>query len=1723
MPRPPQAAALSALRQARVAADAALSQAIAEVDAAQRARDAARRTPGADAAPAQTLYTEALATYHAQRSQRNALLSAVTAQSAAAARADDDAASAALFTGLEGDQPIALLPVRLETRYARDALGRVEVLKLRIYPDDLHVQRHVAALTVAELEAGQRYWQARFDAHAPRAEDEAETDWETRRQRPAALWRGLVRALRAPRAAHVVQRLRPGNAALLDGPAALLPAPDFPDLGAPGARLAAQPQAVMLPDRFCAIGLVGGQPVFMRFGEPVPDVLAAAPVIHPGDAADAPKPAAADDGAPPDPDAPPDPFAGEARWLADFDTAVAQGMGIRITAADVIAWRERHPAAPAFQLAQPIDQLIVLGVDWTLSPDEAAAGLGALLEAHAASGGLGFLPIGTPTNNTGRSASGHSPAALRDPATPEPRAPAPGTSALEGLRLALGLDDTVLGASDLPHQTVDDPDTARHMLNALYRALAGAYLEEFWVDPNLPAAERRQRLAALDNLRDHVVTHLRPMGPLQPLRVGDQPYGLLPVIAPEAYTGADAAESAIKRVLDLLRPSWAAVAHKTARFDGQASTTHGLLRHGPWAQAVSYREVARDTIGQAARQEMEQLQQQLRFHPGSLFVQALGAALGPAHAQPTALAALQVATLTLKPQPSKLPAGMAWVQADAELKQREAAPESPLAPDYLGKLAATVNPAADTKGKHAGLRRAGSLLEGLASYALDLEIEAANRTLAGRVPTADGLSIAALPQMPHHLGLEPASAQQALTTVQHVGELHHLVVPAVTGSETLGQFTLRNAQATVAAGQALTANWSDLHRRPQIDRIRLSPQRDLRHLASVTASLQALGQRDVGTLNWALRSTLGAFDDRLDAWYTSLATRRLATLRSTPAAAADPPADPADPAPADDGDAPARRTGVHVGAWGVVEQLRPDPIGQRESRGHLIAPSLRHAAAAAVLRSGYLANDTGAKAAFALDLSSRRVRAARDLFEGLAQGQPLAALIGYRFERALRDAWLGQHILRYRQAFPMRPLPAGPVGASEEAIAARDVADGVALLAAGAAAADLVPAEPDHGRIAGILKALAGLWDAVSDVAVAEGVYQVTQGNMERAAAALAVLDKQAMPVEPQSVQSPRDAVRYTQRLVWLMDPAAPPPAGWPEDALARAEPVVNAWLAELIGPPERFALTGRVVADDGTVQDLSLDPTRLGLSPLALMLALDAPGAGRTDTELRPRPAGDAAPPDAPPDAPHGGPAADRPPPLQELSRLRLTLVEALFAAGAAELPGRALRLQVDEQAAHPAGGPLPAGAPGLVQLEALLGLARRLVTQARPAVQRDLAVTEGRFTASAPEGDHPGVDAAELDARAQAAVAELTTVRAALDAALQAADPAAAEAALRSARCFGIPGAVADDHVPRTPEAAAAATLARGEAVRASLDGLLAQVATVRAGVDLATTPGRLAPIAIDTLKAVFGRALPVLPHFVMGGAAAELQAGLAAQAVLTAGRRHAVAGWLPKLAKVRRGVEQAQSLLLAREVLVGPLPSARFAVWQSTGRTGGPGWQAPWSTPWLALPEAWPQGPEADLLGQAHQRPDLAVAALLPDSLQPQQALVDAGTVFAGIVCDDWSEAVPLHTQTAAVAFHFDAPGARAPQSVLLAVPPRPGMANWDFDTVLATVREALALSRLRLVKPAELEGVVNLALPLNLVRDGKSNELAGLDLKWLVEASMKTTVTSRLADVLATGKT
>jgi hypothetical protein len=57
-------------------------------------------------------------------------------------------------------------------------------------------------------------------------------------------------------------------------------------------------------------------------------------------------------------------------------------------------------------------------------------------------------------------------------------------------------------------------------------------------------------------------------------------------------------------------------------------------------------------------------------------------------------------------------------------------------------------------------------------------------------------------------------------------------------------------------------------------------------------------------------------------------------------------------------------------------------------------------------------------------------------------------------------------------------------------------------------------------------------------------------------------------------------------------------------------------------------------------------------------------------------------------------------------------------------------------------------------------------------------------------------------------------------------------------------------------------------------------------------------------------------------------------------------------------------------------------------------------------------------------------------------------------AALVVDSWSEFVPAGEQAAGLAFQYDAPGARAPQAVILAVPPDLATATWNVEQLLAT---------------------------------------------------------------------
>ena len=64
------------------------------------------------------------------------------------------------------------------------------------------------------------------------------------------------------------------------------------------------------------------------------------------------------------------------------------------------------------------------------------------------------------------------------------------------------------------------------------------------------------------------------------------------------------------------------------------------------------------------------------------------------------------------------------------------------------------------------------------------------------------------------------------------------------------------------------------------------------------------------------------------------------------------------------------------------------------------------------------------------------------------------------------------------------------------------------------------------------------------------------------------------------------------------------------------------------------------------------------------------------------------------------------------------------------------------------------------------------------------------------------------------------------------------------------------------------------------------------------------------------------------------------------------------------------------------------------------------------------------------------------------------------------------MPDPFQTAGIGFHYDAPGARPPQAILLALPPKLDQDVWTFDDLIDVMHETFDLAKLRGVRPSDL---------------------------------------------------
>src|SRR5262245_41839325 len=91
-------------------------------------------------------------------------------------------------------KPIVLFPVRLETRFVPLADGSSE-LRVRVYPDKIHMDTHEPELTADEVTWGQHFWEQTWLA----ASDV---------EREKAAWRQLADRFDAPRAAWIARALK---------------------------------------------------------------------------------------------------------------------------------------------------------------------------------------------------------------------------------------------------------------------------------------------------------------------------------------------------------------------------------------------------------------------------------------------------------------------------------------------------------------------------------------------------------------------------------------------------------------------------------------------------------------------------------------------------------------------------------------------------------------------------------------------------------------------------------------------------------------------------------------------------------------------------------------------------------------------------------------------------------------------------------------------------------------------------------------------------------------------------------------------------------------------------------------------------------------------------------------------------------------------------------------------------------------------------------------------------------------------------------------------------------------------------------------------------------------------------------------------------------------------------------------------------------------------------
>jgi hypothetical protein len=1526
--------------------------------------------------------------------------------------------------------PIMLFPVRLETRFKLDQ--NPAELWIRIFPDEIAVNTHEETLTFREVDSGKDYWKLLWAA--------------TDEQKKKEAWSGLANKFGGNRAGWVALNTKPLN---WNDQVNSEDELQFPSIETVKTNQWTEaPHSRIMPDRFVLLAFRGNLPVdaITTIGKQIDDILIVGPAPL------------GEDGQTPSLKQDKDnenriDFGQDFAWVADFNLAVSKGLGFKINLT------EKDPIA----ITRGYDQLMVVGLKHTSDHDDGKHLVEDLINNHHYSKkGFSLIRQGTPTNNTEESDSGFS---VHDPLnngsyfveTGEPlfnALNADRSRLTDGQKLA-----ELIGISYEPLQYIANSNAmdyteAAAMNSALYSTTLGYFMHSM-LNEVIQSKD-------LGELRNHFTRYVVGRGALPAIRVGNQPYGLLLTSSFGQWNQtesmlrdgkSDSFETRLYSVISFFEKHWKPLVSQLSHISKTGDPSKNLM----------------DVLG---------------LHPTSVeFFQLVGysfdylddiAAFGWDGEYAIDRWEMVLSEMT----------AMHVMQQLGYKQERMNGSVKPV-PMLLQLI---------FQHYHTSLDKL-SLIDGLPFSETNKikYFDEANQKHYIHWLIENRGNISKLERKDFNGAPAPNSLLFMMLLHSHLIEsgnkIHRLLLDHNIKADELirsRKFMNMSTSPSVSLWEVFKApvnriiesvdSEGSLYEHVLHSKIDFSAfTTSAKELMDFQGALDVLKDMPTAALERCMVEHLDTLTYRLDAWQNSLFTKRIEEQRNVVSSAE------------------KRVLGVYVGAYGYLENVRPGaqrqkinetalPPELRENKNNLYevsgnggfvhAPSINHAAAAAILRSGYLSHaDIANKEMLTVNLSSERVKRAMFLVEGLRNGQTLEALLGYMFERGLHERTtqspnpviLNQFIPPFRKAFPIKKtkIPQqGNVTGPEEIVDDFSVTNGL-MLAETTLAAPYISSSMTNEQSSAIVKErdnIKNSLDALKDLLVAESAYQLAMGNFERAAAVIKSVSDGTMVSDIEVVNTARGTnLSITNKMVIQFNQgSAALPASWGAVQVtlrSTLEPELNAWIATLIGDPTKIRCVVKAVDKEGNVLMDAGSEIQSEVSIKSLNIqAIDIMYLTKTSTDE------------------YG---------ISEFE----SRVRHVFAQD--KLLGDDVIVKIEFGNRGSVIPPSDLSVKSFAEILPMLDTVRNLISGSRPIHARDYTPASKNLVA-APENPE-NYNITELSARIDNHFEEMKLLFLALETAYSNMKntPDAAHVSVVRSGIIRIADAGFSDAFPMTFFGSNDREI---ELLSKQAESLLDRFDVLSASYNKLFTelPGSANAVKkVQTLSAMSrlftGEDFVVLPKFNFANTS-DIQNSfndttqLLSHSVGERGNTLVVEEWIHGLSNVRPKMHMMEVLGVYNDTFNEVDFDCRPI-------------QLPYrnNDTWLAV--EYPTGTKID-------HDTLSIVLYTPQGFSAAQPQ-------SGLIIDEWVEVVPQREEVTALTFNYNQPNSTPPQAILLALAPVL-KEKWTWEELVEVIRDTFYRAKMRAVEPDQIDaelGLLNTLLPAIISEFSTGKNSISLDLALL----------------------